>query len=164
MNQAHYHLILNHLPIIFPIVGLMVLIISLVFKSEAIKSTSYFIFIVGAIFTIPAFSTGEGAEEVVENLPGIQESLIKAHEELAEIFAILSYLLGGLSLIGFYFSQKKSKYSNYLSLIVLVFSIIVLFYAKQTGTTGGEIRHSEIRSGVSQGAENAKDDSEEEED
>jgi hypothetical protein len=28
----------------------------------------------------------------------------------------------------------------------LIFAFVVLFFAKQTGTTGGEIRHTEIRS------------------
>ena len=32
-------------------------------------------------------------------------------------------------------------------MITLVFAFVVLFFAKQTGTTGGEIIHTEIRSG-----------------
>ena len=33
--------------------------------------------------------------------------------------------------------------------MTLVFAFVVLFFGKQTGTTGGEIRHTEIRSGNS---------------
>ena len=36
----------------------------------------------------------------------------------------------------------------------LVFAIVVLFFARQTGTTGGEIRHTEIRSANSVPATN----------
>lgn len=41
MNGAHWHLVLNHLPIIFPIVGVKVMITGLISKSEDIKSTSF---------------------------------------------------------------------------------------------------------------------------
>ena len=102
MNDAHYHLVLNHLPIIIPAIGLLILIGGLLFKSEIVKRTAYLVFILGAITTLAAFATGEGAEEAVEHLPGVTENLIKTHEETAEIFAILSYILGAIALIGLY--------------------------------------------------------------
>jgi hypothetical protein len=38
MNGAHWHLVVNHLPIIFPIVGVIVMITGLISKSEAEES------------------------------------------------------------------------------------------------------------------------------
>lgn len=148
MNDAHLHLISNHLPIIIPMIGLLVMIGGFIFQSEIVKRTAYFIFILGALSTIPAFFTGEGAEEIVENLPGIDEKYMEIHEEAAETFAWLSYLLGGLSLLGLWANWKEKSFSNILSVAVIIFSLVVLFFAKQTGTTGGEIRHTEIRTGV----------------
>jgi uncharacterized membrane protein len=147
MNQAHWHLVLNHLPIIVPMIGLLVLIGGFVFRSETVKRTSFFIFILGALCTIPAFATGEGAEEIVENLAGVDEKLIKIHEEAAETFAILSYILGGLSLVGLWANWKQKSFSTFISVLIIALSLGTLFFAKQTGTTGGEIRHTEIRSG-----------------
>ncbi|MEO6149344.1 MAG: hypothetical protein ABIP28_04245 [Mucilaginibacter sp.] len=40
-----------------------------------------------------ALQTGEGAEEVVEHLQGVNKKLIHEHEEQAETFAILSHIL-----------------------------------------------------------------------
>lgn len=145
MNEAHFHLVFNHLPIIIPIVGILVLLAGMLLSSEIIKRTAFFIFILGALGTIPAFATGEGAEEVIENIQGIDEKFIKIHEEAAETFAILSYFLGGIALIGLWANWKKMAFAKTLSLIVLVFAIAALFFAKQTGTTGGEIRHTELR-------------------
>jgi hypothetical protein len=68
MNGAHWHLVVNHLPIIFPLVGAIIMVIGLVSKSEAVKRTSYFIFILGALASVAAMTTGEGAEEEVENI------------------------------------------------------------------------------------------------
>ena len=146
MNDAHLHLVFNHLPIIVPAIGLLLMIGGFIFRSEVVKRTSYCIFVLGALCTIPAFSTGEGAEEVVEHLQGIDEKFIEIHEEVAETFALLSYILGGVSMLGLWSNFKKKSFSNILALITIVFSIVVLFFAKQTGTTGGEIRHTEIRS------------------
>jgi uncharacterized membrane protein len=145
MNPAHYHLVLNHLPIIVPMIGLLVMIGGHIFQGEAVKRTAYFIFIFGALCTIPAFATGEGAEETIENIPGISEQLIKTHEEMADTFAILSYLLGAISLLGLWANLQQKSFANLLSFVAMIFCGVVLFFAKQTGTTGGEIRHTEIR-------------------
>lgn len=117
----------------------------LVLKSEILKRTAYCIFIGGALAAIAAFSTGEGAEEVVEGIQGVDEKFIKIHEEAAEIFALLLYILGLLSVAGLWANWKKKSYSQTVSIVTLVLSLVVLFFAKQTGTTGGEIRHTEIR-------------------
>ncbi|MFZ1530199.1 MAG: hypothetical protein WAT19_15705 [Ferruginibacter sp.] len=154
MNQAHLHLALNHLPIIFPMVGALILIAALLLKSEIMKRTAYGIFAAGAVLTMPAFFTGEGAEEVVEKLQGVSETLISNHEEMAEQFALLSYALGAASLLALWASWKRKNFANILSFIVLLLSFVVLFFAKNTGTSGGEIRHTEIRQGAAAAGNN----------
>jgi uncharacterized membrane protein len=146
MNDAHYHLVFNHLPIIIPFVGLVIMIVGLILRSEVIKRTSYAVFILGAISTIPAFLSGEGAEEIVEELEGIGHNIIHDHEEIAEKFAMLSYALGIVSVIGLWSNYKKKTFSNIVSYITIALCLVALFLAKQTGTSGGEIRHTEIRS------------------
>lgn len=145
MNGAHFHLLVNHLPIIFPIVGVIVIIVGLIAKSEAVKRTAYLIFAIGAMTSIAAMLSGEEAEEVVEKISGVTKNYIERHEETAEVFSILTYILGGLSLIGLWASFKQKSFSNYITILTLVFALVALFFAQQTGTTGGEIRHTEIR-------------------
>ena len=145
MNNAHWHLVLNHLPIIIPLLGVLVMIGGFITRSDIVKRTAYFIFVLGAICAYPSLATGEGAEEVIENLAGIDEKIIHVHEEVAEIFAILSYILGAFSLIGIWANYYRKSFANIISILTILFSFIVLFYARQTGTTGGEIRHTEIR-------------------
>jgi uncharacterized membrane protein len=158
MNQAHWHLVVNHLPIIFPLVGVIVLVTGLISKSEAVKRTAFMIFIIGALSSIAAMSTGEGAEEIVEKISGITDDYIKSHEETAETLALLSYILGGISLLGLWSSFKEKTFSGLVAIVTLVFAIVVLFFAKQTGTSGGVIRHTEIRSGDSVPATEKGDD------
>jgi uncharacterized membrane protein len=145
MNQAHFHLVVNHLPIIFPIAALLVLLAGYIAKSPAVKRTSYMLFVIGSISTLMAMNSGEGAEEIVEHINGIEEDYIEKHEESAETFAILSYLLGLLSLIAFWACYRLKSFASFLSYAVLVFALVVIYFGRETGTTGGEIRHTEIR-------------------
>lgn len=147
MNGAHWHLMVNHLPLIFPVVGVIVMITGFIAKSEAVKRTALMIFVFGALTAVIAMTTGEGAEEVVENIAGVTENYIESHEETAQTFALLSYILGSISLFGLWASFKQKTFSSFVNTGTLIFSFAVLFFAKQTGTTGGEIRHTEIRSG-----------------
>jgi uncharacterized membrane protein len=145
MNGAHYHLVVNHLPIIIPVIGLLVLIGGFIVKSEIVKRTAYCIFTLGAITAFAAIATGEGAEHVVKQIDGISKSLIHEHEEKAEVLALLSYVLGIGSIVALWSNWKKKSYANYIALAILVYCLAVLYFGQQTGATGGEIRHSEIR-------------------
>ena len=147
MDELHLHLVVNHLPIIFPIVGIIILLIGIFSKSEATKRNAYIIFILGAITSIAAMGTGEGAEDSATKIAGLSENLIKKHEEASEIFAALTYVLGAISLIALLASLRNSVISKYAPFIVGILAVVALFFAQKSGTTGGEIRHTEIRTG-----------------
>ena len=150
MNSAHFHLLVNHLPIIFPIIGTIILIVGLIAKSNAVQRTSFLIFIFGSIAAIFAMNSGEGAEDIVKKIAGMNKDLIKTHEEKAEILAILSYLLGGLSLLGLWANFMQKSFSKSVTYVILACAFATIFFATQTGTTGGEIRHTEIRNDTSE--------------
>ena len=98
-----------------------------------------------AIVAIPVFLTGEGAEESVENLPGVSEKIIHEHEELAEKAIILMEILGVFSLLAFILMMLKSKFSKIINIIVLIVSIGAFGLIAKVGNLGGQIRHTEIR-------------------
>ena len=145
MNAAHFHLLFNHLPLISIILGILILSLGYILGSAIIKRTALFIFILGSLFTFPAFNTGEGAEEVIENLEGISENFIKIHEEHAETFSVFAYLLGAFSTLGIWISWKQKTYTDAFNYLVIAFSLVTLYFGAKTGTSGGEIRHTEIR-------------------
>lgn len=149
MNDAHFHLVVNHLPIVGVLIGFLVLLVGLILKNPQIKNTALGIFIFSALAAIAAFLTGEGAEEIVENLPGISETLIHKHEEYAEQFFTLMLILGGISLLTWFMEYKKFPFSKYGFIAVLLLSGISIFISKDVGTSGGEITHIEIRKNTS---------------
>jgi uncharacterized membrane protein len=148
MNQAHLHLMLNHLPILGTLFGLLVLAGGFLFKNNTVKKTALGLFVFSAVCAIPAYLTGEGAEEAVENLPGVGENLMETHEDLANIFLWIVGALGLLSLATFYADFKEKKIAPTLYLITLVAALGTMAFAQRVGTSGGEIRHTEIRSGA----------------
>ncbi|MGB6406832.1 MAG: hypothetical protein WBF39_05100 [Planococcus donghaensis] len=145
MNDAHLHMLVNHFPIIGTIFGLGILIIGFVFKNNTLKFTAYVLFLVAAIFAFASMATGEGAEELVEDMPNIGHQIIHEHEELAEKLAILLYATGLFSILSLYTAIKKHKYASILSYITLVLAIGATVVGSLVGNSGGEIRHTEIR-------------------
>ena len=90
MNAAQIHLLSNHIPLALPFIGILILLISIFIKSDIAKRIGYLILVLGGLFTIPTFLSGEGAEEIVEQI-GRSHDLIHEHEESAETFAYLNY-------------------------------------------------------------------------
>ncbi len=161
MDATYLHLILTHFPIVGTIIGIGILAYGLFSKSDTIKKVALVTFVLMAILTIPVFLTGEEAGEAVEDIAGVSEQLIENHEELAEIAIWLMGLLGILSLINLFAIIKKWSFAKILSIITLVVSLGTFGLFAQVGSTGGEIRHSEIRkttvnndNGVFNGGEN----------
>ena len=143
MTDAQIHLMTNHLPLAIPFIGLIILIISFFIKSAVARRIGYLILVLGGLFTIPTFLSGEGAEEIAEHM-GKSHDLIHEHEESAETFAYLNYVLACLSAVALWMSWKKHEYEKYLFPIVLAGGVLIAVFALCTGESGGEISHPEI--------------------
>ena len=164
MNDAHWHLVVNHFPIIGTIFGLGILVSGLVLKNKTAINIAYVLFVISAIFGFASMYTGDGAEEMVEDLPNVGDQIIHTHEEMAEKLAIVLYVLGTFSIAGLVLNIMNHSKAKFITYIVLLISVTAAFLGKQTGTTGGEVRHTEIRGnvvnqvGASQGESAEKDD------
>lgn len=144
MNQAHLHMVFNHFPIIGLFFGIGILAYGIIKKQNILVNTAYVIFIVCMIMGKATMMTGEGAEEIVEEL-GISHDIIHEHEEMAEAFMKVLYALGIISIAGLLVNTKKDKKASFVSYVVLILAIGSAILSKNTGTSGGEIRHTEIR-------------------
>lgn len=145
MNEAHVHMVVNHFPIIGMFLGVGILIVGLVLKNESVKRTAYVLFMVTALLGLAAMLTGEGAEEWVEDMPSVGKEIIHEHEEIAEKFAILLYLNGGVALLAFATSFMNHTKAKVFAIITLLLALGATVMAISVGNSGGEIRHTEIR-------------------
>jgi uncharacterized membrane protein len=146
INWAHVHLMINHVPVIGIPGGLLLLVFALARKSDEVKMVSLGVFLLVALMTIPVFFTGEAAETVVKDLPGVTETVIGRHEEMADISVTMMSVLGIASLAGLIFIRRSGSAQQWLFLIVLLLSLATATVLGLTANLGGQIRHTEIRS------------------
>lgn len=144
MNEAHLHLILNHIPILGSVFGFLTLGVGLLRKNTSLIQWGLVVFVAVMLVTIPTFLTGDGAEEVVEDLTGINEALIKDHEEAADLALWSTIGLGVAAAISMAMAVKKHRYAGILTQATFFLSLVVVGLMVWTGYLGGQIRHSEF--------------------
>lgn len=145
MNEAHFHLLVNHFPIVGLFFGFLIFLFGIIKKNTTLKSTAYIIFISCMIIGKISMMTGDKAEHSVEEITGFSHEYIHEHEEAAELFMKPLYILGLVSIFGLVSLSKKRENEKFVSFCVILLAAICLFLSKNVGTSGGEIRHTEIR-------------------
>ena len=146
MDFPHLHLLLNHFPIIGTIVAVGLFLISFPAKSEDLRRSSLIVFVIVALLTIPAFMTGVGAHEKIVNDPSVSNAFIQRHEGAAELAVWFVEITGALAVIALWQSVRRASPAAWNIWAILVFSVVTMGLMARTGNTGGEIRHSEVRS------------------
>lgn len=139
-----FHNLVNHFPIIFPIAGILLLLLGMIYSSELVKRTGYLFFVLTAISTFLALNSGEGAEEMVKKFyPSISHKTIHAHEEKAEALQWINTALGGLSLVGIWASWLCYSWKKILFWNIFAVSLLTCYFGYEVGKSGGKIIHIE---------------------
>ncbi len=149
MNTAHWHLILNHFPIIGTLGGVVVLLYGFIRKNNDTKVLGALLILAMAIISVIVMETGEAAEEVVEKIPGISEAAMEAHEDAAKIANGILIASGVLALISLVLHFFKRNAVTIAMSATLVLSAVAFGFMGYTGYLGGKIRHTEITTGNS---------------
>jgi uncharacterized membrane protein len=147
MNDAHIHLLVNHLPIILPMIAIIARITAFFLKSDSLKKFALILLIISGVCSFMAMQSGERAEEMIEQTAFFSESYVHEHEEAAEVYAIFSYIIAVFAMIALWAETTKKTFALLLTEITLGLCIVSMYFAQKTGSTGGEIRHEEIRQG-----------------
>ena len=132
MNPAQLHLVLNHLPVIIPLIGVPILAIGVLVQSQDTQKVGLSLLILGALAAIPTYLTGEPAERLIKNYPDVSRLAITQHEKAA-----------WLSLMAI--AQLRRRISMPIWIAVLFLSLISSGLIVRTAHIGGQIRHEEIQ-------------------
>ena len=155
MDPAHVHLLLNHVPTVGFVIGLMLFVSSLIAKTVELKRASLVVFVGIALVTIPTYVSGNAAEEVlcaggakapVCSDPGVSKSLIQTHEGAALLAFAAIILTGAFAWLGLWQIRRTSRAENWNLAVILLLSLVAFGLAARAANIGGEIRHPEIRS------------------
>lgn len=143
MNAAHLHLILVHIPIVLVPLAVLLLAIGIAQKSSTLRTTAYSIFAAAAAVAGIAFQLGEGAEELVEHLAGVSESVIEDHEEAAEAALWAIVILGVGSIAALFAHARQLAFASRLHLPFLCLGLVTSLLLAIAAQQGGKIRHPE---------------------
>lgn len=157
VNAAHLHIALVHIPVVLIPTATVLLALALRRRSVSLSQMAFSLCCVAAVVGIGAFFLGEGAEEIVEHLPGIREDAIEEHEEVAEVAVWSLVAVGVLSLGGLLAIARTGVQHRFiagLTLLVATLSSGALVY---TAFEGGKIRHPEAYGEVAATPDNHSD-------
>lgn len=145
MNAAHLHLIVNHVPVLLTLFSVLVLAWGMAQSNKSFQQLALVGFVLAGVFSFVALQSGEEAEEIVEDLPGVTEHYIHEHEEAAEVTNWIAVLLGVASLAGLGIMRSSGSVKNAFMVVLLVGGIASAGLFVYTAYLGGQVRHTEIR-------------------
>ena len=147
MNLAHLHLVLNHFPIIGTVIGLGLFVVSCARKHDDLKRASLLVLAAVALLALPTFFSGIGAQAAIRRDPDVSAVLIERHEGAAILALVFMEIAGALALVGLWHRHQAvaGKRWSWNLMGILLFSVVAAGLMARVGTTGGEIRHPEIR-------------------
>jgi hypothetical protein len=157
MNAAWAHLVLNHVPILGASFALPLLAVGIFRRNETLLRAGWVALVVVALVAGPVYLAGEGAEEIVEHLPGVSHDAIEAHEEIALFALIGAVTLGVVSLAALFLSRRGPAPAG-IRIGSLVLALVVAGIMTLTADKGGRIRHPEAHDGAA--AAEAEDEAE----
>jgi hypothetical protein len=150
MNSAHLHLLVNHLPIVGFSIGVLLLVATMIFRGDrGVFLASLIVIVMSGAGGLAAQFTGEPAEEIVEGLPDVSEALVGTHEDAGKVATIIASITTVLGIvIAFIVLRREGKIPLIAVAILFVATATTSAAMAWTGSTGGKIRHTEIREGA----------------
>jgi uncharacterized membrane protein len=151
MNAAHLHLLVNHLPVVGFAFGLILLAATMLRRGDrGMFAASVLVVVISGAGGLGANFTGEPAEEVVEHLPDVPKDLIETHEGAGLIATALASITTLLAIVLSFATLRKEGRIGVIPLSILLVATMATCGAMTwAGSTGGKIRHSEIRGSTS---------------
>jgi uncharacterized membrane protein len=149
INVAHLHLLLNHVPTVGAIVGVGLLLLALVRRSEPLKDAGLEVLFVIAVLTLPVYLSGVAASQKLRDQPGVSDDAMRVHHDAALAGFTVAEFAGFVAWVALWQSRRHGRVARGLVPAVLLLSVVGLALMARAATLGGEIRHPEIRASVS---------------
>lgn len=147
VNSAHWHLVLNHVPVLGSFLGLILAAYMYYRGKTAWDSVVLWWFLAIGALAIPVYLTGEPAEELVEGVAGVSHDAIEHHEEWA-MWAFAMQELTGLFTVGVLLYRNFVRHpGHWIRPTLLGLVLITAGLMGYTAALGGRIHHPEIRPG-----------------
>ena len=144
MNEAHLHLLTNHVSLFALAFGLLLLLLGLLRKSDELKLGASVLFVIAAIMFFPAKETGGGASKLVKPIAGVNKDAIKDHAGASKWVMPFTTALGVLSLVSIAWFWKRKNIPGWATIGMLMLALFGFGTISRTAYLGGFIRHTEV--------------------
>ncbi|MFZ9869918.1 MAG: hypothetical protein ACO3I4_01895 [Candidatus Kapaibacteriota bacterium] len=145
MDGLQIHLLVNHVPIIGTIIGVLVTLLGAIVKADVVKRTGLAIYIATGLFVFAANVSGEEAEDLVEErVSWVSHDQIHEHEEAAETamtITVIGLILALVHLVNVPPSQSVQRLVLSAFFLAGIAGTIAVGMA---GHEGGKIRRPDL--------------------
>lgn len=149
MNWAHVHLALNHAPVIGVFGVALFLVIALAMRNVTVARIGAGFLVLLAVITVVVYLTGDAAEGLVEDLPGVSHDVVEHHEGVSFYATVVMVLAGVIALLPLLRWSRPERYSGRMLALMLFVTLVGCVVMVWTANTGGKIRHTEIHPALS---------------
>jgi hypothetical protein len=146
LSDAHWHLILSHLPVLGVPFGAALLAIGVWRRNLTLQRAGLVTLVLAGVASGLAYLTGESAEHAIENMAGRPESLIEPHEEAALAGLIATGLLACLAAAALWL-MRRGRFGPSWGWVTMTLAIGVSLTLAWVAMLGGRISHPEILPG-----------------
>ncbi len=143
LNGAHWHLLVNHFPIIGGLLATIVLGYGLLRRNESIVKLGFGLFLLMSVGTAITNQTGESAEQYLKSINALDRPRLHEHEEAAGLANVGMYLTGVLSLLALVWNRAKQW--RWLPILIFIVSLLTFGLMANVGRLGGLIMHKELQ-------------------
>jgi uncharacterized membrane protein len=138
VNGAHLHLLLNHIPTVAFGVGVAFFLAGLIKKSEDLTQASFVAFFINALLAIPAYVSGNAAEFILRDQPGMSAEVLAAHQNAAAFGLMFMEITGLVAWVALW------RFRRWVIPALLALSVATFALMARAANLGGGIRHPEI--------------------
>jgi uncharacterized membrane protein len=150
-SAPHWHLVLNHLPLVGTLVAVCLLAGAWAAGSRDVTRASLLLFVVLALVAIPTFTTGAAARWALQDAPDISARAVSAHQDAALVALAALLVTGWLAWFALWRDRRRLTIDAWSRPAVLGLGTMALALMLWTARLGGDIHHGEIRGGESEG-------------
>ena len=149
LKAEYVHVLLNPLPVYGLAMGALALVVALLARSTAAKNIALAIIVLCAASAWPVLVYGQhGYNHLYPQLDPESQQWLDAHMDRAEKFIYAFYLTAILGFAALVVQKKFPKANKALTLTTLLAAIASLGIGGWISRAGGEVSHSEFRTGA----------------
>ena len=145
MNSAHLHIVLNHLPLAFSMVSLIIIVVGHFTKNTPIKRLALAFLVLVAVSGAAAYFTGNAAEseKFGPGSPSVEQ--VETHRKSAGVSWLVGIAAGLVGIAALVTTRRLSNVPTSLMAVAALSVAVALVFFARTANLGGQIMHPEIR-------------------